>query len=79
MSCFLLALTKFELRVFLVNNIQTSLAANYLAVRGTLLDRYSCLHIVFVLFVSEYDSALRQVIGAHFQLYLVAGEDADIV
>ena len=76
-----LTLTQFELRVLLVDNIEAALATYDLAVCSALLDRCSCFHLFsfFVLFVTENDSAFRQIVRAHFHLYLIAGKNLNIV
>ena len=80
MFCFGLTLTSLELRVLLVDHIEATLTTYDLAVGSALLQGCSCLHIWRVLlFVSEHDSAFRQIVRAHLHLHFVAGQDFDVV
>ena len=76
---FRLTLSCLELGVLLVNHIEATLATYDLAVRGALLQRCSCFHIIDILFVSEYDASLREIVGAHLYLDLVTGQYLDVV
>ena len=80
MFCFGLTLTSLELRVLLVDHIEATLTTYDLAVGSALLQGCSCLHILNdVLFVSEYDSAFRQIVRTHFHFHSVTRKNLDVV
>ena len=39
----------------------------------------SSYYVVYCLFVSKHNSALREVVGTHLHLHLVAGKNLDVV
>ena len=61
-----LSLSLFEFRILFVDNIHHSLAAHDLAVVSSFLYRCSYFHnalsIILLIFVSEYDSCLAQIV-----------------
>ena len=67
-----------EFGVLLVDDEESSLAADDLAIRGADLQGCTGLHDVCLL-VSERNAAFGQVIGRKFNTYLVASENANVV
>jgi hypothetical protein len=78
-----LALTLLEAGVLLVDNVELTVATDDFAINATFLHRGFYFHDLEEneknLLVTILNAALRQVIGRHFKLYLVAGQNLDIV
>jgi hypothetical protein len=82
----ILSLALLELWVLFVDDVELALAADNLAINGTLLDGWFDFHVnlflstkIQILFVAVNDSPASQIVGRHFDRNFVSRQDSDVV
>jgi hypothetical protein len=76
---FLLTLCLLVIGIFLADNHYLAVSFDYLAFIAHRFYRRSNFHIVLLMFAAPYDSAFCQIIRAHFDFYLVALDNLNIM